>query len=139
MDVMSLLKDFDINEIDLNKPFIDEENDRKLIVYKAKDELEDEPVRPDYIAKYDKHARQRGFIIYSSFECYGQQVSNKSEVFIQRLNSGRWLAWRGTWESSKQRPVSTKIIAIDKSFYTVLFKAYQYVENFKNHYKKRRD
>jgi hypothetical protein len=86
------------------------------------------------IMERDRKAKETGFLALHSGEVYEWQISDNSHVFVIQNESGKWDAWRETWNGRSQtgstapKAISSKEIVSNGSFDMALLKAKHYIE-----------
>lgn len=103
-------------QIKMDKPQV---NIKRPLPVKPKEQSSNE--------RHDKKAKESGFAIGVSGELYTLSVSNRSSVYIEKIGD-EWEAWRETYQTGRQKAISTKTIAKGRTLDYVLMKAKGYLK-----------
>ena len=96
------------------------------------EETELETIDPSPVKQFEKNLITKGFLPYSSGECYGRQVTRNSHIFIQRINefSDIWTGYRVTYGHEENEIRSEKTIIEDRNFNKVILRVESYIRKY---------
>ncbi|EKU50340.1 hypothetical protein [Staphylococcus massiliensis] len=75
----------------------------------------------------DYHIKQLGLLTGYFDEIYTVDISRYSKVFLEKLDDGRWWAWRERYEDGRMSCINYKSIAYGE-FETVIERLRSYLE-----------
>jgi hypothetical protein len=78
----------------------------------------------------DQKAHDIGFNTLQSGQAYMKQITDNGIVFIVKNDSGKYDAWRESWNHNDKKSVSHKNITTGSTFDLALLKAKQYIGYF---------